>query len=239
MRNEFSGKVVDMSRGVKPLRPYNSPRRRAQAAATGREILEAAHRLFTERGYGATTMAAIAAEAGVATKTVYLAFATKSGVLRALWNHHLRAGRDDVPVGGQPWYREVLEEPDPRRQLRLNARNSRAAKLRIAAVIEVIRAAAPLDPDIAELWRRIESEFHANQRAVAESLDAKGALRPGLGVDEAADVLWTINHPSLWEALVRGRGWTPERYERWTGDLACSELLGDPPAGTPSPGGPA
>ena len=67
-------------------RRYESPRRRAQADATRRDIIAAAHRLFERQGYAATTMAAIAAEAGVALKTVYLVFETKSGVLRAVWN---------------------------------------------------------------------------------------------------------------------------------------------------------
>lgn len=221
-----------MAERVKPKRKrrYHSPRRREQAAATRLAILEAAHRLFERQGYGATTMAAIAAEAGVALKTVYLAFETKSGVLRALWNLRLRAGRDEVPIAQQEWYREVLEEPDPERQLRLNARNSRAAKLRIATVLEVIHAAAPLDSDIAALWDRIQSDYHANQRVIVESLDEKGTLKPGLDVDGATDILWTINHPNLWHLLVGERGWTPEQYEQWTGDLACSQLLERPEA---------
>src|ERR671915_1336059 len=127
-----------MAKNVKP-RPYDSPRRREQAAATRAAILEAAQRLFEQQGYPATTMAAIAAEAGVALKTVYLAFETKSGVLRALWNLLLRGDEGDTPVAERGWYREVLEEPDPQRQLRLNARNSRAAKTRIAGVLKVIR----------------------------------------------------------------------------------------------------
>src|SRR5919198_6678507 len=114
-----------MADTVKPKRPYNSPRRREQAAATRREILEAAQQLFERQGYGATTMAAIASEARVALKTVYVAFETKSGVLRALWNLLLRGGDEQVPVAGQPWYREIMDEPDPERQLRLTARNSR------------------------------------------------------------------------------------------------------------------
>src|SRR5215203_5838597 len=126
-------------------RPYDSSRRRAQAAATRRDILEAAQRLFEPQGYAATTMAAIAAEAGVAVKTVYLAFETKSGVLRALWNLLLRGDRDDLPVAQQEWYREVVEEPDPERQLRLNARNSRMGKVRIGPLLEVIRSAAVVD----------------------------------------------------------------------------------------------
>ena len=100
------------------------------------------------QGYAATTMAAIAAEAGVALKTVYVAFETKSGVLRALWNLLLRGDHDEVPVAERQWYREVVEEPDPERQLRLNAHNSRVVKQRIAALLEVIRSAAPVDADI-------------------------------------------------------------------------------------------
>ena len=135
---------------VKPKRRYDSPRRREQAAATRRAILEAAQRLFEQQGYAATTMAAIAAEAGVALKTVYVAFETKSGVLRALWHLLLRGDEDDVPVGERDWYREVLEEPDPERQLRLNARNSRVVKERVGRLLDVIRGAAAADPDIGD-----------------------------------------------------------------------------------------
>jgi AcrR family transcriptional regulator len=214
-----------MGEPVKRTRRYDSSRRRAQAAATRGDILDAAQRLFEQRGYTATTMDAIAAEAGVALKTVYVGFETKSGLLRALWNHLLRGGRDEVPVAEQAWYREVVEEADPERQLRLVARNSRVVKLRIAGVLEVIRGAAPTDPDIGALWRRIQSDFHANQRVIAESLDAKGALRRGLDVDTATDILWTLNISNVWHVLVVERGWTPERFEEWIGDLACSQLL--------------
>jgi AcrR family transcriptional regulator len=217
-----------MAEPVKSKRRYDSSRRREQAAATRRDILDAAQRLFEQRGYASTTMEAIAAEAGVALKTVYVAFETKSGVLRALWNHLLRSGRDDVPVDEQTWYRAVIDEPDPERQLRLNARNSRVVKVRIARVLEVIRSAAPIDPDIAALWGRIQTEFHANQRTIVESLDGKRALSPGQDVDRAADILWTLNHPSLWQLLVEERGWTPEEYEQWLADTACSQLLRRP-----------
>jgi AcrR family transcriptional regulator len=223
---------MDMAERVKPKRRYHSPHRQEQAAATRVAILEAAHRLFERHGYGTTTMAAIAAEAGVALKTVYLAFETKSGVLRALWNLRLRAGRDQVPIAQQQWYREALEEPNPERQLRLNARNSRAAKHRIATVLDVIAAAAPLDPDIAALWDRIQSDYHANQRLIVESLNQKRALKAGLDADRASDILWTINHPNTWHLLVGERGWTPHQYEQWTAELACSQLL-DRPKATP------
>jgi len=213
-----------MAERVKARRD-DSPRRRAQAAATRREILVAAQRLFERQGYAATTMSAIAAEAGVALKTVYVAFDTKSGVLRALWNLLLRGDRDDVPVAQQQWYREVLDEHDPERQLRLNASNSRRVKMRIGGVLEVIRSAAPADHDIEALWNRIQTEFHANQGEIVKALHSRKALRPGLDVARATDILWTLNNPDLWQLLVGRRGWTPEEYEQWFGDAACSQLL--------------
>ena len=215
-----------MAGEVKTRRRYESPRRREQAAATRRQILEAAQRLFEDQGYGATTMAAIAKEAGVALKTVYLAFETKSGLLRALWHLLLRGDEGDAPVGERDWYVEVIEEKDPVRKLQLNARNSRAAKERMCEVLEVVRTAAASDPDIGELWERIQSNYLDNQRAIIETIPKK-QLERGLDVEAATDILWTLNHPSLWQALVGERGWTPERYEQWCADAAVAQLLRD------------
>ena len=214
-----------MPDNVKPKRRYDSTRRREQAAATRLEILEAGQRLFERDGYAATTMAAVAAEAGVALKTVYLAFETKAGLLRALWHLRLRGDEDDVPIGERPWYREVIAEPDPERQLRLGARNAREVKGRAAKLMLVMRDAAGADVDTAALWRRIQDDFLANQRAVVDAIDAKGALAPGLDAARAADILWTLNHPDVWHLLVDERGWTPEEWERWFADTACAQLL--------------
>jgi AcrR family transcriptional regulator len=215
-----------MAEALTGRRRYDSSRRRAQAEATRGDILAAAQRLFERDGYAATTMEAIAAEAGVALKTVYVAFETKSGLLRALWNHLLRGGQDEVPIGEQRWYRELVAEPDPEGQLRMTARNSRLVKVRIAGVLEVIRSAAPLDSDIAGLWRRIQSDFHANQGVIVQSLQHKGALRPNVSAERATDILWTLNHPNLWQLLVHERRWTPEQYEAWLFETARAQLLG-------------
>jgi AcrR family transcriptional regulator len=170
-------------------------------------------------------MEAIAAEAGVALKTVYVAFETKSGLLRALWNMLLRGDDADIHVRERPWFREVLEEADPEGQLRLNARNSRNVKSRAGAIFGVIRSAAASDPDIGALWSRIQTDFHDVQRTVVESVDRKRALRQDLDVARATDILWMLNHPDVWLLLVDERGWTPEQYEQWFGDISCAQLL--------------
>src|SRR5690349_10624784 len=110
-----------MADAVKGTRRYDSARRREQAGATRRSILEAAQRLFERDGYAATTIAAIAAEASVSQKTVYLAFESKSGLLRAVWHLLLRGDTGDAPMAARPLYAELLAEPDPARQLAMLA----------------------------------------------------------------------------------------------------------------------
>jgi AcrR family transcriptional regulator len=206
-------------------RRYHSPRRQEQAQATRMHILDAAEKLFLRDGYGATSMSAIAKEAGVALKTIYLAFETKAGLLRELWHRTLRGGAGNVPAGDQPWFREVIEEPDPARALRLNARNSRRVKARVVPLGTVLRSAAPAHPEIAALLDRIWSDFYENQRDVVKALHKRKALKRGLGVDRAADILWTLNHPEVYILLLDYRGWTEDEYERWLGDITCTELL--------------
>ena len=91
-----------------------------------------------------------------------------------------------APVAERPWYREILDEPDPVRQLRLNARNARVVKSRIGPLLRVIRSAAAVDPDGAALWRLIQSDFYENQRVLVESIHEHGGLRPDLDPTRAA-----------------------------------------------------
>lgn len=210
---------------VKTKRTYSSPRREQQAAETRRAILDAAQLLFERDGFPGTTMDAIASEAAVSLKTVYLAFDTKGRLLRSVWDRALKGDESDAPVAVRPWYVEVLEEDDPERKLRLLAANACVVKQRIGALLRVIRDAAPSDADGSELWQLIQSDFYANQRTIAESLDRTHSLAPHLDVRHAADLLWTLNHPDLWLLLVGQRGWEPSDFETWLGDTACAQLL--------------
>jgi AcrR family transcriptional regulator len=206
-------------------RKYDSRRRQEQAALTRRTILDAAQRLFEQDGYVITTVEAIADEAGVALKTVYSAFGTKSGILRALWDLLLKGDLDAAPVADRSWYREMLDEPDSEQLLRRNAGNARAVKTRIGPLLRVIRSASAVDSDGAALWRLIQSDFYENQRAVVRVLSDRGALRQGLDQTKATDLLWTLNHPDVWLLLVGERGWTPDQFEAWFAEVTCHELL--------------
>jgi hypothetical protein len=95
-------------------------------------------------------------------------------------------------------------------------------RARIGPLLDVIRDAAPTEPELASLWKRIQVEFYENQRAV---LDGRKALRSGLSVARASDILWTLNHPNVYRLLVSDRGWTPDEHEEWLADILCEQLL--------------
>lgn len=207
-------------------RPYDSPRRREQAAATRLAILEAAERCFAERGYVGTSVAEIAEGAGVALKTVYAVFGTKAEVLRGLWNLRMRGDDGAAAVSERRWYREVLEEPDPRRRLELVARNARIVRERTSSLTEIVRQATPADEQIGALWERFQREFYEiGMRGVAETLERDGAL--ATDATTATDILWTLGHPDVHQLLVHRRGWSADRYERWLAETLRRQLLGD------------
>lgn len=223
-----------MSKNVKPRRRYESPRRREQAAATRQAILEAAELLFARRGYVGTSVAEIAREAGVSLKTVYAVFGTKAEVLRGLWNLRMRGDEDPVPMAKRPWYREIVDEPDPLRRLTLVARNSRIVRERTAHVTEIVRQAAPADEQIAALWGRFQREFYElGVRGIVETLERDGVL--AVDLTTAADIGWTLSHPDLYQLLVRERGWSAEAYERWLAETLCTQLIRNPDAGARRP----
>jgi len=206
-------------------RGYNSQRRRQQALDTRRAILDAAQRLFERDGYVATTMEDIAVEAGVALKTVYSAFTTKGGLLRAVWDLLLKGDVDDAPVAEREWYLSMLDERDPHQQLRRLAHGACEVKVRIGALLRVIRSAAVVEADSAALWQLIQSDFYENQRTIIATIHDRGGLRPGLDPTTATDILWSLNHPDMWILLVDQRGWTPAAFESWFADTLCQQLL--------------
>jgi AcrR family transcriptional regulator len=211
-----------MAESVKK-RAYDSPRRREQAAATRAAILDAALELFEQQGYAATSVAAIAEKAGVALKTVYAAFGTKRGVLLALRSRLVRGEDDAVPVDRQEWFRAVLDEPDPRKRLAAFAAAATALKSRAGPIFEIIRHAAPADPEIQAMWDEFMGDFHENQRLVVERFAADRVLR--FDVDRSTDILWTINHPAVYHLLVAERGWSDDDYREWLEDSLARQLL--------------
>jgi len=200
-------------------------RRTEQARATRRRIIECARVLFLEQGYAAATLDQIAARAGVAVQTVYFHFGNKRTVLKEVMD--VLAVGDDAPIPllDRPWVQQVRDEPDARRALGIWLRNSRDIFGRVAPMLSIVRDAAGADPDMAEQWRTNSRERYIAYHTLTEILAAKKALRPGLTVQKAADITFTLLSPEVYLLLTAERGWSPAQWQRWlTGTIAQAVL---------------
>jgi AcrR family transcriptional regulator len=196
-------------------RPYRAPRRRAAAQRTRRVILEAAARLFVERGYPATTMAAIAEAAGVALDTVYASVGPKPVLFRLLVETAISGAAEPVPALERDYVHAMRAEPDPRRKLELYAGAIRRIQGRLAPLFRVLQGAAPAHPELAALWTEIAERRAGNMRMLAQELAETGGLREDISVEEAADLIWAMNSSEFYALLVLERAWDPERFEHW------------------------
>jgi AcrR family transcriptional regulator len=191
--------------------------RQRQALWTRRLIVDAARKLFLERGYSATTMDAIGEEAGVAVSTVYAVYKNKRTVLRAMreaWHEQTRA-------------REINEEasrqPDPERRLEMVADATRRQWETGGAVVAVYQGAAAADREAAAELREALRGRRAALDRVVEGME--GALRPGLGVDRAAAILRALCRAEVYRELVEESGWSPDEYEAWLTEALKWQLL--------------
>lgn len=207
-------------------RRYDSTRRREQARENRRRIVQAAHDLFIDRGYGQTTITDIAASAGVAVETVYAAFRNKPTLLHRTWDMTIGGDDQDVPFHERPDMRAVLDEPDLSSRLLKHAVVNTALMRRTARLHIAVRGAATSDAAAAAMLTEID-----RQRLAAMEIHARAAAATGrLAVteDECRDVLWTTTDGSLWHRLVEQRGWSDQRYAAWLGRLWV-DLLVHPP----------
>lgn len=223
-----------MSQNARPRRRYDAPKRREQVAQTRTKIIEAAQRVFLERGYAGATIPRIASEAGVAVETVYRSAAGKAGLLAAVVQAALAGGaeRADVPVEQRPAIRRVIEETDPRRQLAAYAATQPGVWSRVGPLLRVLDAAAMVDAALVDLRQQHADQRLAGMRRFADLLAERGALRPGLSVDQATDILWTLCSQANYDSLVTARGWTHEQHRDWLADMLAAALL---PGSAPSP----
>src|SRR2546426_10454731 len=214
-----------MPKAVKRRRPYDSPRRREQARATRRAVLEAARELFVEAGYVATTIDAIAARAEVSSETVYATYGNKRSLLSELIDVSMAGDDAPVPILERGWVRAMRDEPDPLRRLQILATNGRLILERTAPVYEVLRGAAAADPQVASLWELNKAQRFEGQRALLRILTERNPLREGLTARTAADVLFAIGSPETYRLLGLDRGWSPDRFERWYAETLARLLL--------------
>jgi AcrR family transcriptional regulator len=204
-------------------RRYHSPLRADQAEQTRRRILESAFRLFADRGYAGTTIAAIAEDAGVSTETIYLSLGGKRGLLEGAIEMAITGAEQEV-TGEDSWWATVAELPGaPERLERLVGYSCRILA-RTRPIHAVIRGAADKEAFAAVLGRRLlHDRLTAQTERIRKYLGDD--LRPGLTVDEAGQRYSVLASPELYHLLTVELGWTTDQHRTWLTELLTTELL--------------
>ena len=159
-------------------------------------------------------MKAIANEAGVSEKTMYLAFATKATLLRQVIQVAVQGDEAGIPLAQRPEWRALLAGPVEEVFTRF-ARLNTALMTRTAAIIALGEAAAETDPELAEHRDLAHAETRANLRALAAELQRRGALRQDVSEEHAADVIYAIaTDEGIFLRLTGECGWTPDTLRR-------------------------
>jgi AcrR family transcriptional regulator len=199
---------------------------RAEKAQANRQRMRAAAQtLFASRGYSATSMQAIADEAGMAVQTLYFTFGTKRALLSELLDVAVAGDDEPVPTLERPRVLAAIDNPDPVVQLHELAGIAREIYERVAPVLQVVAHAAPGDPEIHELWMTNNAQRAVVMERFITALAGKTPLREGLDTAMAIDVALALQSPELYQFLTVRRGWSPARWEQWTADALVTQLL--------------
>ena len=203
----------------RPRRPYSSPIRRAQAGETRRAVVTAARKVFTESGYAAATVDAVAAEAGVSVPTVYAVFGSKPALLSAV----VADGGSDSDI--RALADQALDEVDPRARLAGAARVVRTIMQRERNILKLVAEAGTGNPELAAASRQVHEQQRQALGRVLRPLHERKALRRDLDLSEAIATFSALASPECFRLLVEELGWSGARWERWLGESAARLLL--------------
>ncbi|GAB3751498.1 TetR/AcrR family transcriptional regulator [Microlunatus parietis] len=189
--------------------------RQEQAEATRLRIADAARRLFAEQGYGATSIDAIAKEAGVATRTVYSAFGAKREILSLICDQWLRDA-NAIELAQQ-----VLALDDPRERVRGAA--NWLTTLYVAGFDVVLIFEAATD-ESAETKALLRSKL-AGRNQVMDKIIASLKDQLRIPLRRAQAVYRALAAPGVYQELVDESGWKPAEFEQFVTDSLERQLL--------------
>jgi AcrR family transcriptional regulator len=205
-------------------RSYDASRRREQARARRLAVVLAARDLFERDGFRPTTIAAIAARAGVSAESVYKGFGTKAALAKAVFDLVIVGDDQPVPVAGRPAVQAVRGEPDVRRKIAMFAEGLAQRQARSAGVQILIRDGRHVDDSLAPVWAKLTDEGLAGMTMLGRHLLETGQLRDGISFEEVRDVLCNYLTIDTYERLVLTRGWPLDRYSQWLARTITSAL---------------
>jgi AcrR family transcriptional regulator len=201
--------------------------RRQKSAATRQAIIEAAHEMFTTRGFHGATVEAIAKQAGVAPQTVYFTFHNKVKLISAVIDAAVMGPEETTPQE-QGWWQEMLDEPDPTRSLQIFIRGAGPAFQRASTISDVLAAASRTDDEVMEIFEYHESLRRQAFGQVLDMLATKGPLRPNLTRDRLLDVFLVVYGDATYHQLTTQLGWSHQDVMDWLCEHLPPMLLESP-----------
>ncbi len=214
-------------------RRYDSSGRRLQAQQNRDRVLVVARRLFVEQGYAPTSMAQVAAEAGVSSRTVFAAFESKANLLKAILDTAVVGDSAELPLHERPAMRAVHEAPTAQEAVERLADAFAGVVERVYSVYAVVHGAAAVDPEIAALEQTLEAQRLAGAAKLAGTLADRFGITDPAGIDHIRDAVWALGSPLQYGLLVRGRGWTLQQYRDWTARALTALSRPATPVATP------
>ena len=209
-------------------RKYASPLRAAQAAQTRQRILDSAIGRFSASGYVGTTLADIAADAGVSVETVQ-AQGPKSALLLSAFEKAFALSEGQDSIFDRPEVVERTKLPaDPVDFVRGVCRFLARAAARSTRLWLVFYHAASMDPTIRASYDAFTGRMRVDTLRLVTMVADRGPIRMDRPPRRLADELEVLFLPFPYERLVEGAGWTVEEYADYLFDNACLILF--PPA---------
>jgi AcrR family transcriptional regulator len=205
-------------------RSYDASGRREQARARRLAVVLAARELFERDGFRLTTIAAIAAHAGVSAESIYKGFGTKATLAKAVFDVVIAGDDEPVPVADRPAMQAIRDEPGVRRKISLYVGGLAQRQARSAKVQILIRDGRHVDDSLAPIWATLNEEGLIGMTMLGRHLLDSGQLRDGIDLDEVRDVLWNYLSIDTYERLVLSQGWPLERYSHWLAHAIASAI---------------
>jgi AcrR family transcriptional regulator len=191
-------------------------------------MVEAAYRQFAQGGYG-VPLTAIAKDAAVAVQTLYFTFHNKAALLQEAMQ--LAVLGDDQPLAPheRPWFTDFAAEPNPRKALQIMVDSTQLIFERVAPLVGIFQTG---DPEVASIWEHSQNlRLDGYRDRVVPILAKKGGLKHGLNLDTAADILFVLLSPTLYQEVVTRRGWPKQRWRKWIAETLADAILGNTGSG--------
>lgn len=207
--------------GRSGTRRYHSPRRRMQADQTREAVLEAAIRLFAERGWVGTGVRDVARAAAVSVETVYATFGSKAHLLKSALEVAVVGDDAPVPLADRPVYTAIATGRTIRERVEATARMIATINERIYRLAGAIRQGATVDATLAAVRADLEGQRRRGIADIARLITGRD-LDPG-----QLDELWVQSIDQVYALLADECGWSRARYESWLTDR-IEEILDRP-----------